>query len=161
VLIFDTWLGKITSLSAFLAFLSAVMDQDRFASGQLSTNYIPDEFPDGFRGLEATPWQRDLIAAVAGERVEQAEDGVRAIEIEYETLPAVTDAATASEFTNQRPTAACASSQEKFSSVKRRGKKCGGKATVSACGLNAVSSIQYRGNTDSTAHRTNTTVPAA
>jgi len=46
-------------------FLSAVMDQDRFASGQLSTNYIPDEFPEGFQGLEATPWQRDLIAAVA------------------------------------------------------------------------------------------------
>ncbi|MGI9168740.1 MAG: biotin carboxylase N-terminal domain-containing protein [Caulobacteraceae bacterium] len=46
-------------------FLSAVMDQDRFASGALSTNYIFDEFPEGFHGLEATPWQRDLIAAVA------------------------------------------------------------------------------------------------
>src|SRR5665213_3303940 len=46
-------------------FLSAVMDQDRFASGQLSTSYIPDEFPDGFHGLQATPWQRDLVAAVA------------------------------------------------------------------------------------------------
>ncbi|MDQ2860400.1 MAG: acetyl/propionyl/methylcrotonyl-CoA carboxylase subunit alpha [Pseudomonadota bacterium] len=46
-------------------FLSAVMDQDRFASGQLSTNYIPDEFPEGFHGLEATSWQRDLITAVA------------------------------------------------------------------------------------------------
>ncbi|MGI8839684.1 MAG: acetyl-CoA carboxylase biotin carboxylase subunit [Caulobacteraceae bacterium] len=46
-------------------FLSAVMDQDRFAAGALSTNYIPDEFPDGFHGLEATPWQRDLISVVA------------------------------------------------------------------------------------------------
>jgi propionyl-CoA carboxylase alpha chain len=46
-------------------FLSAVMDQDRFASGVLSTNYIADEFPGGFQGLEATPWQRDLIAATA------------------------------------------------------------------------------------------------
>ena len=47
------------------AFLAAVMDQDRFRSGALSTRYIADEFPDGFHGLPATPWQRDLFAAVA------------------------------------------------------------------------------------------------
>ncbi|MEO8927586.1 MAG: acetyl/propionyl/methylcrotonyl-CoA carboxylase subunit alpha [Caulobacteraceae bacterium] len=46
-------------------FLSAVMDQDRFASGVLSTNYIADEFPQGFQGLAPTPWQKDLINAVA------------------------------------------------------------------------------------------------
>ncbi|MEO8813151.1 MAG: acetyl/propionyl/methylcrotonyl-CoA carboxylase subunit alpha [Caulobacteraceae bacterium] len=46
-------------------FLSAVMDQGRFASGELSTDYIADEFPDGFHGLAATPWQRDLVTAVA------------------------------------------------------------------------------------------------
>jgi len=48
------------------AFLSAVMDQDRFASGQLSTRYIVDEFPDGFHGLAATADQHDLMTAVAG-----------------------------------------------------------------------------------------------
>ncbi len=47
------------------AFLSAVMDQDRFASGQLSTRYIADEFPDGFHGLAATDDQKDLMTAVA------------------------------------------------------------------------------------------------
>ncbi|HEY2177413.1 MAG TPA: acetyl/propionyl/methylcrotonyl-CoA carboxylase subunit alpha [Caulobacteraceae bacterium] len=47
------------------AFLSAVMDQDRFRSGALSTRYIPDEFPDGFHGLAPSPWQRDAIAATA------------------------------------------------------------------------------------------------
>jgi propionyl-CoA carboxylase alpha chain len=47
------------------AFLSAVMDQDRFRSGALSTRYIADEFPDGFHGLAPSPWQRDLIAATA------------------------------------------------------------------------------------------------
>ena len=47
------------------AFLSAVMDQPRFASGELSTNYIQDEFPDGFVGLEPQPWQSDVILAVA------------------------------------------------------------------------------------------------
>jgi propionyl-CoA carboxylase alpha chain len=45
------------------AFLSAVMDQERFRSGALSTRYIADEFPDGFRGLEPTPWQLDAMAA--------------------------------------------------------------------------------------------------
>src|SRR5665213_2764052 len=56
---------QIEGLGHNTPFLSAVMDQDRFASGQLSTNYIPDEFPDGFQGLDATSWQRDLITAVA------------------------------------------------------------------------------------------------
>jgi propionyl-CoA carboxylase alpha chain len=46
-------------------FLSAVMDQPRFASGALSTNYIPTVFPDGFHGLEPEPWQADIILAVA------------------------------------------------------------------------------------------------
>jgi propionyl-CoA carboxylase alpha chain len=47
------------------AFLAAVMDQPRFASGELSTNYIKDEFPDGFAGLPPQPWQSDIILAVA------------------------------------------------------------------------------------------------
>ena len=47
------------------AFLSAVMDQPRFASGELSTNYIKDEFPDGFVGLDPQPWQSDIILATA------------------------------------------------------------------------------------------------
>jgi propionyl-CoA carboxylase alpha chain len=45
-------------------FLAAVMDQDRFRSGKLSTNYIKDEFPEGFHGTEPTDFQRDLMAAV-------------------------------------------------------------------------------------------------
>ncbi|MEX1098425.1 MAG: xanthine dehydrogenase family protein molybdopterin-binding subunit [Planctomycetales bacterium] len=36
-------------------------------------------------------WDGELIVAVAGERPEHAEDGVRAIEIEYETLPHFVD----------------------------------------------------------------------
>jgi propionyl-CoA carboxylase alpha chain len=46
-------------------FLAAVMDQDRFRSGELSTNYIKDEFPQGFQGTSPTEFQRDLMAAVA------------------------------------------------------------------------------------------------
>jgi propionyl-CoA carboxylase alpha chain len=46
-------------------FLSAVLDQPRFASGELSTNYIADEFPDGFHGLPPSAWQRDVATAAA------------------------------------------------------------------------------------------------
>jgi len=49
-----------------IPFLSAVMDQDRFASGALSTNYIAREFPDGFAGLAPRADQIDLFIAVAG-----------------------------------------------------------------------------------------------
>ena len=47
-----------------IPFLAAVMDQARFRSGKLSTNYIKDEFPDGFNGTPPTDFQSDLLAAV-------------------------------------------------------------------------------------------------
>ncbi|MGH6970207.1 MAG: biotin/lipoyl-containing protein, partial [Caulobacteraceae bacterium] len=46
-------------------FLSAVMDQARYREGRLSTGYIPEEFPEGFHGLPATPFQLDLMTAAA------------------------------------------------------------------------------------------------
>ena len=55
----------IEGLGQNIPFLAAVMDQERFRSGKLSTNYIKDEFPDGFGGTVATPFQRDVMAAVA------------------------------------------------------------------------------------------------
>ncbi len=55
----------IEGLGQNIPFLSAVMDQPRFRSGKLSTNYIKDEFPEGFHGLPPSDAQRDLIAAVA------------------------------------------------------------------------------------------------
>src|SRR6202008_1083510 len=53
----------IEGLGQNVPFLAAVMDQERFRSGVLSTNYIKDEFPDGFHGSEATAFQRDVMAA--------------------------------------------------------------------------------------------------
>ncbi|RAK61569.1 acetyl/propionyl-CoA carboxylase subunit alpha [Phenylobacterium hankyongense] len=55
----------IEGLGQNIPFLAAVMDQERFRSGQLSTNYIKDEFPDGFHGTAPTAFQRDVMAAVA------------------------------------------------------------------------------------------------
>ena len=46
-------------------FLAAVMDQPRFRSGQLSTRYIQDEFPDGFHGLAPDRRQTDILIAAA------------------------------------------------------------------------------------------------
>ena len=48
-----------------IPFLSAVMDQDRFREGRLTTGYIAEEFPGGFQGLDPTPWQGDLMLAAA------------------------------------------------------------------------------------------------
>ncbi|WP_309091890.1 acetyl/propionyl/methylcrotonyl-CoA carboxylase subunit alpha, partial [Phenylobacterium sp.] len=55
----------IEGLGQNIPFLAAVMDQPRFRSGKLSTNYIKDEFPDGFHGLPPTDFQKDLMGAVA------------------------------------------------------------------------------------------------
>ncbi|HEY2357743.1 MAG TPA: acetyl/propionyl/methylcrotonyl-CoA carboxylase subunit alpha [Phenylobacterium sp.] len=55
----------IEGLGQNIPFLSAVMDQARFRSGKLSTNYIKDEFPEGFWGATPTSFQRDLMTAVA------------------------------------------------------------------------------------------------
>ena len=48
-----------------LPFLSAVMDQERFLQGRLTTGYIAEEFPEGFHGLEPTPEQADQLMAAA------------------------------------------------------------------------------------------------
>jgi propionyl-CoA carboxylase alpha chain len=46
-------------------FLAAVMDQPRFRSGNISTSYIKDEFPDGFHGLAPDRRQTDILIAAA------------------------------------------------------------------------------------------------
>jgi propionyl-CoA carboxylase alpha chain len=55
----------IEGVATNLPFLAAVMDQDRFKSGELSTNYIKDEFPDGFDGTPPTAFQTDVLTVVA------------------------------------------------------------------------------------------------
>ena len=55
----------IEGLGHNVPFLSAVMDQARFQSGKITTGYIAEEFPDGFKGLDPTPEHIDLMTAVA------------------------------------------------------------------------------------------------
>ncbi|WP_333585920.1 acetyl/propionyl/methylcrotonyl-CoA carboxylase subunit alpha [Phenylobacterium sp.] len=56
---------QIEGLGHNVPFLAAVMDEARFRSGHLATSYIKDQFPDGFRGTEATAFQRDVQVAAA------------------------------------------------------------------------------------------------
>ncbi|HHY48757.1 MAG TPA: ATP-grasp domain-containing protein, partial [Alphaproteobacteria bacterium] len=48
-----------------LPFLSTVMGQARFREGRLTTGYIAEEFPDGFRGATLDPSVLQRIAAFA------------------------------------------------------------------------------------------------
>ncbi len=46
-------------------FLAAVLGQDRFRSGKITTGYIAEEFPEGFSGVEPGKDAEDLITAAA------------------------------------------------------------------------------------------------
>ncbi|MBL4892922.1 MAG: acetyl/propionyl/methylcrotonyl-CoA carboxylase subunit alpha [Rhizobiaceae bacterium] len=48
-----------------LPFLSAVMDHERFRSGNITTAFIEEEYPDGFLGVELGLDDRQKIAAAA------------------------------------------------------------------------------------------------
>jgi propionyl-CoA carboxylase alpha chain len=63
-----------TALDAFelegighnLPFLSAVMDHPRFVSGDITTAFIAEEYPEGFAGVTPDPAETRRLAAVAG-----------------------------------------------------------------------------------------------
>jgi propionyl-CoA carboxylase alpha chain len=67
----------LSGLGHNVPFLAAVMDQERFQSGVLTTNYIKDEFPEGFNGVAPTELQvKQLVAsAVAMNEVIAEQDG--------------------------------------------------------------------------------------
>ena len=48
-----------------IPFVAAVMDEKRFRSGDITTAYIKDEFPDGFDGVEPTDEQRLYLTVTA------------------------------------------------------------------------------------------------
>ncbi len=48
-----------------LPFLSAVMDHPRFASGEITTAFIAEEYPDGFEGAQLVDDLRHRVAAAA------------------------------------------------------------------------------------------------
>ena len=56
---------EVEGIGHNLPFLSAVMEQERFRSGNLTTAYIAEEFPDGFNGVDPDAAAARLLAAVA------------------------------------------------------------------------------------------------
>ncbi|MBN9031779.1 MAG: acetyl/propionyl/methylcrotonyl-CoA carboxylase subunit alpha [Rhizobiales bacterium] len=56
---------EVDGIGHNLPFLSAVMGQERFRSGRLTTAYIAEEFPDGFTGVEPEADAARKLAAIA------------------------------------------------------------------------------------------------
>jgi len=87
-----------------IPFLGAVMDEPRFRSGDITTAYIKDEFPDGFNGMAPSEAQRELLIAcaayaqaVVSARAAQisgqiaqykAENGARVVIFGHDVIPA-------------------------------------------------------------------------
>jgi propionyl-CoA carboxylase alpha chain len=56
---------EVDGIAHNLPFLSAVMDHPRFQSGNITTAFIAEEWPEGFHGVEAGADQSRLLASVA------------------------------------------------------------------------------------------------
>ncbi|MDO1584980.1 acetyl-CoA carboxylase biotin carboxylase subunit [Rhizobium oryzicola] len=56
---------EVEGIGHNLPFLSAVMGQERFRSGKLTTAYIAEEFPEGFSGVSPDAAASQKLAAIA------------------------------------------------------------------------------------------------
>ncbi len=57
---------EIEGLGHNVDFLSAIMQHPRFRSGELTTGFIAEEYPDGFQGAPASAELKRNLAAIAG-----------------------------------------------------------------------------------------------
>ncbi len=57
---------RLKGLGHNVDFLSAIMQHDRFRSGELTTGFIAEEYPDGFMGAPASDELKRGLAAIAG-----------------------------------------------------------------------------------------------
>ena len=57
---------RIEGLGHNVDFLSAIMQHPRFRSGELTTGFIAEEYPDGFEGAASSDEIRRGLAAIAG-----------------------------------------------------------------------------------------------
>jgi propionyl-CoA carboxylase alpha chain len=56
---------EVEGIGHNLPFCSAVMDHPRFASGNITTAFIAEEYPDGFQGVTLAPKMLRRVAAAA------------------------------------------------------------------------------------------------
>jgi propionyl-CoA carboxylase alpha chain len=71
---------RIEGLGHNVDFLSAIMQHPRFRSGELTTGFIAEEYPDGFHGAETSDDVRRTLAAVAGALATADADRARRID---------------------------------------------------------------------------------
>ena len=57
---------EIEGLGHNIDFVSAIMQHPRFRSGELTTGFIAEEYPEGFQGAPASPELIKSLAAIAG-----------------------------------------------------------------------------------------------
>ena len=57
---------EIEGLGHNIDFVSAIMQHPRFRSGELTTGFIAEEYPDGFHGAASSPELVKSLAAIAG-----------------------------------------------------------------------------------------------
>ena len=57
---------EIEGLGHNIDFVSAIMQHPRFRSGELTTGFITEEYPDGFHGAASSPELVKSLAAIAG-----------------------------------------------------------------------------------------------
>ena len=71
---------RIEGLGHNVDFLSAIMQHPRFRSGELTTGFIAEEYPDGFHGAATGEDVRRTLAAVAGALATADADRARRID---------------------------------------------------------------------------------
>jgi propionyl-CoA carboxylase alpha chain len=64
---------EVEGIGHNLPFLSAVMDHPRFVSGDITTGFIAEEYPDGFAGVELPAGTLQKVAAAAAAMFRVAE----------------------------------------------------------------------------------------
>ncbi len=57
---------EVEGIGHNLPFLSAVMDHEKFCSGNITTAFIEEEYPDGFNGVTIAQDDQNKLAAAAG-----------------------------------------------------------------------------------------------
>ncbi|SFC47158.1 acetyl-CoA carboxylase biotin carboxylase subunit [Tropicimonas isoalkanivorans] len=64
---------EVEGIGHNIPFLSAVMDHERFVSGDITTAFIGEEYPDGFSGVDLAQDDKDKVVALAASMNRMAE----------------------------------------------------------------------------------------
>ena len=79
---------EIEGLGHNIDFVSAIMQHPRFRSGELTTGFIAEEYPDGFQGAASSPELVKSLAAIAGFVATAEADRARHVDWQLgDTLP--------------------------------------------------------------------------